>query len=415
MAESAYTEAAQKIHPYFEEIRAIGSTRRWRRSDLCRKLLPVQRKIFDVCELGNGAVSLAGKKEAYRAISWNVERGIIFEGAAAILKDHPELAPADIFFVPETDVGMARSQNRNVARELASRLGLNYAFTPCYINLDKGNGPEAELADGHNAVGIHGNALLSRWPLSNPRQILLKNCKDKMRGREKRLGSQRALVADVLLPTGPLRAVCIHLDAHSSQKQRAGQMKTILDFLDRDGFDGPTLIGGDWNTSTYYANHALPAFFSFWRKVAMGPAYVTKNHYPYPERRFERRLFEMIEQRGFDYKNFNAIGVPTMHYHLGDEVKNKNMRDWTPKFFQFFVDWAMKKAEGLAQFKLDWFAAAGLKPVPGSPKVIGGLQYQGRPVSDHDAILVDFSSGYFNVLKLEARYGAERGQTHQEL
>ena len=382
---------AKDIHPYFDQIRAIGSTRRWQRSALYQELKSLLAKALDVCEIGNGISPASSDRGAYRAVSWNVERGIFFDGIVAILKNHPELANADIFFVPETDVGMARSKNRNVAKELAKALKLNYAFSPCYINLDKGNGPEAELANGHNEVGIHGNALLSRWPLKNPRQILLKNCKDKMRGREKRLGSQRALVVDVLLPSGTLRAVCIHLDAHSSQRQRVGQMKTILNFLERENFKGPTLIGGDWNTSTYYANHALPAFFSFWRKVAMGPAYVTKHHYPYPERYFERRLFKMIEQHGFDYQNFNAIGVPTMHYHLGDEVKNKNMHDWLPKFFQFFVDWAMRKAEGLAQFKIDWFAAQDLKPVGGSPQVIGNLSFQGKPISDHDAILVDFS------------------------
>lgn len=381
---------AKKLHPYFDQIRRVGSTRRWQSSTLYQKLKPLLNATLDVCEMGNGSEGEVQRRPFFRAVAWNVERGIFFDGIVDVLRRHEALASADLYFIPETDVGMARSKNRNVARELAARLGLNYAFSPCYLNLDKGNGPEVLLADGHNETGVHGNALLSRWPLKNPRQIRLKNCKDKMRGREKRLGSQRALVVDVLLPGGALRAVCIHLDAHSSQKQRAGQMKTILDFLDQEKFDGPTLIGGDWNTSTYYANHALPVFFSFWRRVAMGPAYVTKNHYPYPERYFERRLFAMIERRGFDYKNCNAIGVPTMHYHLGDEVKNKNMRDWTPRFFQIFVDWAMRKAQGLAQFKLDWFAATGLNPIPGSPKVIGGLQHNGRSISDHDAILVDF-------------------------
>ncbi|MBI4124878.1 MAG: hypothetical protein HY609_03375 [Deltaproteobacteria bacterium] len=385
-----FETTAKKLHPHFDQIRQIGSTRRWLRSALYHELKPLLNETLNVCELGNGTVAPAGPKENYRAVSWNVERGIFFEGVAHLMKTHPEIAGADIYFVPETDVGMARSRNRNVARELAQRLRLHYAFTPCYVNLDKGNGPEAELADGHNEVGIHGNALLSRWPLKNPRQIILKNCKDKMRGREKRLGSQRALVVDAMLPRGALRAVCVHLDAHSSQRQRVGQMQTILDFLDRENFSGPTLIGGDWNTSTYYANHALPVFFSFWRKVAMGPAYVTKTHYPHPERYFERRLFEMIEARGFDYKKFNAMGVPTMHYHFGDETKNKNMRDWTPRFFQIFVDWAVKKAGGRSGFKIDWFAGAKLNPVAESQRVVGNLIFQGKPISDHDAILVDF-------------------------
>lgn len=390
MVETIYQEPAKAIQPYFEAIRKVRSTKKWWRSDLYRQLLPTLKQILDACEIESGKTFAEEKKSIYRAVAWNVERGLVFDGVIDVLKNHPEIADADIFFVPETDVGMARSHNRNVAKEIAKSLGLHYAFTPCYINLDKGNGQEIDKVQGQNEVGVHGNAIFSKWPIQNPRQILLKNCKDKMRGKEKRLGSQRALVVDVRLPMGPLRAVCLHLDAHSSQHQRYLQTKTILDFLDRESWKGPTLIGGDWNTSTYYANHAFFAFFSFWRKVAMGPKHVCETHYPYPERYFEKRLFHFLEERGFNYKNFNRLGAPTMHYHLNDEEKKKNMRDWTPQFFQFFVDWAMRKAEGLAQFKIDWFTARGLKPVEGSAKVIGNLTYQGKPISDHDAILVDF-------------------------
>lgn len=396
MVESIYTEATQRLVPYFPKIRDLSSTRRFLKSKMHREIYPILQTIFGMCESEHvvESVPMPQAPEAlqanYRAISWNVERGIHFEGIVHCLENHPELSKADVYFLPETDVGMARSQNRNVARDLAERLKLNYVFAPCYINLDKGNGPELELASGLNEVGLHGNALLSKWPLQNARMIPLKNCKDKMRGKEKRIGSQRCVVADVVLPSTLLRAVCIHLDAHSSQGQRYEQMKTILGFLERENWKGPTLIGGDWNTSTYFASHAFFAFFSFWRKVAMGPKHVCKNHYPHPERYFERRLFRFVEGRGFDYKNFNVIGAPTMHYHLGDEVKNKNMRDWTPRAFQIFVDWAMRKAEGLAQFKIDWFAAQGLRPMEGSQKVIGHLNFQGRPISDHDAIAVNF-------------------------
>lgn len=393
--ETIYVEPAQRILPFFDEIRALRSTKKFWRSEVYRAILPDLKKVLDICETGSfspatAAVSAAPEKP-FRAVSWNIERGMRFEGILEILGKHPEIASADLFLLPETDVGMARSRNKNVARELAQELGMNYSFTPCYLNLDKGNGPELEIAGSlNNAAGIHGNALLSRWPVKNPRQILLKNCKDKLRGREKRLGSQRALVADIALPGGDLRVVCLHLDAHSSQRQREGQMRTIVEWLEKEDWRGPTLMGGDWNTSTYYASHAFFAFFSFWRRVAMGPKYVNERHYPHPERYFEKRLFDYLEARGFDFKNCNALGVTTMHYHLDDDEKKKNMRDWTPSFFQFFVDWAVKKAEGMARFKLDWFTAKNLKVLKGSPRVIGNLTHNGRAVSDHDAISVDF-------------------------
>jgi hypothetical protein len=61
---------------------------------------------------------------------------------------------------------MVRSGNRNVARDLACALGMQYAFVPCYLNLTKGSGIEQDLP-GANDLGLHGNAVLSRYPMGN--------------------------------------------------------------------------------------------------------------------------------------------------------------------------------------------------------------------------------------------------------
>lgn len=384
-------ELSHNLHSYYPELRKWRSTKNLQKSSFYKNIEPQLSQLLNYYEVGCYAPpiekSLIG--EGFRGVTWNLERGMCFDGIVDILKNHPTLGKADIFFCPETDLGMARSQNRNISRELAKALQLNYIFVPAYLNLDKGSGMERDV-DGENSLGLHGNSIFSRWPIQNPRAIRLMNCKDKMRGREKRLGSQQAVVVDLMLPSGPLRAVTLHLDAHSSQCQRYHQTKTILDFLTKENFKGPTLIGGDWNTSTYHASHVFFTFFSFWRKVAMGPKRVVEKHYNHPERYFEKRLFDLLEKRGFDYKNFNELGKPTIYYHLGDERKNKNLHDWTPKFFQPIVNWSVKKAEGMTSLKLDWFVGQGLKPVPETQKVVGNLLFRGEPVSDHDAIVVDF-------------------------
>src|SRR4051794_15348309 len=100
---------------------------------------------------------------------------------------------------------MARSGNLAVAREIARELRMHYAFAPCYLNLTKGAGVEYD-APGENRTGLHGNAILSRYPLGRLRMIALENGIDKMAGREKRIGQQAALAADVLLPDGPVTA-----------------------------------------------------------------------------------------------------------------------------------------------------------------------------------------------------------------
>ena len=73
----------------------------------------------------------------------------------------------------ESDAGMVRSGNRDVAREFARELGYAYAFAPCYLSLVKGSGLEYH-AEGDNDLGLHGNAILSRYPIRNVRSIALK-------------------------------------------------------------------------------------------------------------------------------------------------------------------------------------------------------------------------------------------------
>src|SRR5690606_18681672 len=132
------------------------------------------------------------------------------------------------------DFGMARTGNRDVPGEIARRLGLNGVFAPCYLNLCKGSGVE-RLANSDNEYGLHGNALFSPWPIRDAASVALPNGKDKMRGVEKRIGCQRAILATIELPAVPVRCASIHLDAHSSQGHRRRQMRVVLDALDMQG------------------------------------------------------------------------------------------------------------------------------------------------------------------------------------
>ncbi|HEV2763540.1 MAG TPA: endonuclease/exonuclease/phosphatase family protein, partial [Pyrinomonadaceae bacterium] len=251
---------------------------------------------------------------AVRVTAWNVERGTQFENILRVLSEHPRVRASDVLLLTELDWGMARSSNRLVARELAAALGYVYAFAPCYLALNKGSGLESGVA-GENTWALHGNAVLARYPLRGAHSLALPNGKDKMRGKEKRLGSQRAVVADVLHPSGTFRAVSLHLDAHSTQSHRRRQMRLLLEHLERlPHADLPVLVGGDWNTSTYNSRRAAYSIAGFFRRVMMGVGHVIENHYAHPERWFERRLFAELEARGYSYQDLNEPGAGTLHY-----------------------------------------------------------------------------------------------------
>ena len=374
-----------RIAPHLPALAACRTSAGLRRLHLYRTLEPHVRRVLDTPETGNFSRFQPPARPQYRFVAWNVERGAQFEGQAEALRTHPVLRRADVLLLTETDSGMVRSGNRNVARALAAALGMHYAFVPCYLNLTNGSGVEQDLA-GSNDLGLHGNALLSRYPLRNVRPVFLDNGVDIMASREKRIGRQAAVAADVLFPNGTLTAVSVHLDAQSTQRHRCLQLRDVLDAL--PSRDHAVVIGGDWNTSTYNSSHALHAILGFWLRVMMGVDNVIRNHYLHPYRHFERDLFRLLEERGFDYRQCNHLGEHTISYDVEDLRATKALRDWVPGWCFHFIRWALRNHGGRCPVKLDWFATRGVRCR--NPMVIHDVR-EGRatPLSDHDAIAVD--------------------------
>ena len=230
------------LNQYFPELLKFESTKEMEASDLWQKIRPEAERVLNSVVVENLSESEDVSSDFVKALAWNLERGIRFDGIVDALKNHEGLKNKDLLLLTELDHGMARSDNRFVAQEIARALKLNYAFTTVYIALQKGNGVEADV-EGENILSIHGLAMFSSYPLRNVHSIALPNGKDKMWGKEKRLGSLRALFADIEHPAGTFRAVTVHLDAHCSRAHRHMQIKIILNHLDTLPLL-PTLIGG---------------------------------------------------------------------------------------------------------------------------------------------------------------------------
>ena len=378
------------LNKYFPALLRFESTSEFERSDLHSEIREEAERILNSVvgeDLSEGSPQ---GDDRVRALAWNIERGTMFDGIVKALRSNEDMRDRDLMLLTELDHGMARSGNRYVAGDLARELGMNYAFAPVYIALQKGGGVEVDT-EGENTASIHGLAMFSKWPMRNIHAIPLPNGKDKMRGKEKRLGWLRALIADIDHPVGTFRAVTVHLDAHCSRAHRRRQMRIILDHLDTLP-EMPTLIGGDWNTTTFNSQNSRRAIMGYWRRVLMGPKRVASKHLPHPERYFEKGLFGDVERRGYDFRSLNEVGTGTLHYHVESIEKNTNLRDWVPAWCFPFIFWAANRVGGTVSGRLDWFAGKGIKLAPGSsPKTVGELtDTDGTPLSDHDAITVDF-------------------------
>lgn len=380
------------LNRHFPELLRFDSLAETEKSAVYQKIKPTVERILNaVVEeefAGDDPQSAIRSPQSIAALAWNIERGSVFAGIVDALRNHPQLKDKDVLLLTELDYGMARSGNRFVARELARALKLNYAFAPVYIALQKGSGVE-EFAEGENTASIHGLALFSKYAIRNAHAVALPNGKDKMLGKEKRLGYLRALVGEIEHPAGRFRAVTVHLDAHCSRRHRWRQIKIVLDHLDSLPAM-PTLVGGDFNTTTFNSQSATRAILGYWRRVLMGPKRVVKNHFPHPDRHFERDLFAEFERRGYEYEPFNELGVGTLHYDVESIEKNTNLRDWVPEWCFPFIFWAARRVGGRVSGRLDWFAGKGIEAA-GAPQTIGRLADEsGRPLSDHDAIALDF-------------------------
>jgi len=374
-------EHRRRLH----ELARFETTREMENSAGFHELRPHIERVLGQVWQENFAPAPVPASGPIRVVAWNIERGIHVDAIISILREQPALRNADVLLLSELDWGMARTGNRFIAREIASALGMNYVFAPCYMALSKGAGIEKD-SDGENAESLHGIAVMSRYPLSNVEVVALPNGKDKMMGAEKRLGSLRAIMANVLHPLGTFKAVSLHLDSHSSQAHRHLQMCRVLDRLGRSP-SLPVIIGGDWNTSTHDSSSATLAILGYFRRVLMGVRHVIANHYPYPERWFERRLFRELESRGYNYRDLNNPGECTLHYDMNDLATNLNVGEWLPQWCFWFIRWALKRTDGTCSLKLDWFAGRGVVKA-GAVQAVGNLKHDGRPVSDHDPIVI---------------------------
>jgi hypothetical protein len=384
---------------HFAALARFESTPEMKQSGIYQALKPEIERVLNSVVQENFGKPSDFKSETVRAAAWNIERGIELPGIADALSRQADLRGRDLYLITELDDGMARSGNFNVPRELARRLNLNYVFAPKYIALNKGSGVEA-FAEGENTKALHGLGIFSPFPLERSVSIPIPSGRDKMLGKEKRLGGNRALVAEVKHPAGRFRAAVAHLDAHSSRAHRVVQMKTLLDFLETLP-PMPTVVGGDWNTTTHNSQTARRAIFGYWRRVFMGARNAAQNHYPFPERFFEKGLFDLLDSHGYKWREFNALGVGTLHYDADSFEKNTNLGDWIPAWCFPWIRWAMAKVGNRISLKLDWFAGKNICLAKNSePKVIGNLvSNEGKPLSDHDAIVLEFEFGDERTLR----------------
>lgn len=169
-------------------------------------------EVFIDCELEGAsfAPDAPAPTSALRVMTWNVERGVKLDGQIAWLRDDASSPKPDVLLLSELDRGCSRSGSRNVARELAEALGMNYVFAVEFLELPREAGSGGQITDPCE----HGNAILSRYPLGNVkalRHTANKSWRDV--AGEPRLGGRVLVMADIQVGARFVHLFSLHFES----------------------------------------------------------------------------------------------------------------------------------------------------------------------------------------------------------
>jgi len=262
-----------------------------------------------------------GMGPSLRLVEWNIERGVeladiklaMTDKAAFLAKVHSEAADnkekekisdqelsaqmdalqaADVLVLNELDWGMKRSDYEAVVKSLADALKMNWAYGVEFIEVDpkvlglqsfanvKDEAERKELedlfsVDKDRVLGLHGTAILSRYPLRDVKLVPFKYQaydwynEEKKYGtveagkrkgaslifgeeivREVRRGGRTNLIATLDIPELPEKQVTIvatHIENRTEPKNRVKQLDELLEMV--RPVRNPVVIAGDMNTT----------------------------------------------------------------------------------------------------------------------------------------------------------------------
>lgn len=368
-------------------------------------------------------------RKYFRVTHWNINRGYNLETLAKVINNSEEfiyndlepnlkqayiekikqdidlLKQTDIFLLNEVDIGVTRTQYKNILDEFSRLVKANYTYAIEFLEVDPKliNAPDIDIK---KYQGLHGNAIISKFPIKSARLVRLPDYynwyddeshkvtfTEKIRRKgaktifnetvvtELRHGSRVAIIADIELPNKEVvTVVSTHLENRVMARFRERQLKYLLeeikdiknpiilgaDFNNFENSGEPTSIqkvttrtlGDPQNIARYTASVFTPYSFiispalyatSFARKYR-NPTVVS---IPVLMRNRNYELFDIIHDFEFsDDLKFDFEGDERYTFNgKGGRLANSNERSG---FKGFVSTYRFKRDLWLAIFKIDW-------------------------------------------------------------
>jgi endonuclease/exonuclease/phosphatase family metal-dependent hydrolase len=275
-----------------------------------------------------------------RVLVFNARSGVRLDAIVARLR-RPPLAGANVLLLCELDWRRRRSHGREIAAELAAKLGMSFAYVPEF-GMVRQTGP---------ITSFFGNAILSAEPLEGVKAVPLPD--GAPRRVPNRVGGPAGLIAAASFDRRRITLGVVHLNSRWNPMGRERQMAAFLAAFPPSG---PAIIGGDFNTTTTDLSRPSAALRVVSHALFRpGRLRDPQSHEP---------LFDRLSDCGFRVGGANVPDRPTF------------------TFSRIVPAWMRPK--------LDWIAVRGVEPMPGSAAVVAPLKsLLGPRFSDHDFVVCD--------------------------
>jgi endonuclease/exonuclease/phosphatase family metal-dependent hydrolase len=186
---------------------------------------------------------IVSARKSLKIVDWNIDRGQQLQGVTDFLGG----VNADILILQEVDLNARRTHRLNIAEAIARKLEMNYVFGREFQELTQGS---------EDSPAYHGQATLSKWPISKPRLIRFSRQSHFWRPRwflpnrepfQERLGGRIALVAQINVAGSTFVTYNLHLESRGSDALRISQLEEVLSDATCYDAESPIILAGDLN------------------------------------------------------------------------------------------------------------------------------------------------------------------------
>ena len=167
-------------------------------------------------------------------VTWNIERGKEYDAILRVLK----ALDADVVLLQEVDRGCRRTGYRDVARDLAHALGMNWVS----------GGEFQEIGEGRNGrAAITGQAILSKQPIDAV-EVLRFRAQARWKWSANPVQPRRGGRMTLKARTAGARFYNTHIESGGNDSLQRTQIAEILADEERAAVEAdPVVIGGDFN------------------------------------------------------------------------------------------------------------------------------------------------------------------------